>query len=85
MENRYCVQDAPVGYRYQTIESHGKMLVPKPPFYDIVRKAFEGYANGRFGSQAEVKRFFESFPDFTRKKHGEVKQQRVTDILKQTL
>lgn len=85
MESGYWVHDAPIGMRYQTIKGRGKTLIPNPPFDGIIREAFEGYANGRFGSQAEVKRFFESFPDFPRNKHGEVKQQRVTDILKQTL
>jgi len=33
----------------------------------------------------EVKRFFESFPEFPRNKHGEIKQQRVTDILNQPI
>ncbi|MEL7469755.1 MAG: recombinase family protein [Pseudomonadota bacterium] len=83
MENGYWIHNPPVGYRYETIKGHGKVLIPNPPFDGIIRDAFEGYANGRFQSQAELKRFFESFPDFPRNKHGEVKQQRVTDILTQ--
>ena len=47
----------------------------------IVAEAIEGYSLGRFQTQAEVKRFFQSLPQFPRNKHGEVKQQRVTDIL----
>ncbi len=83
MENGYWVHNAPIGYRYQMIKGRGRMLVRNPPFDAIIREAFEGYAMGRFETQAEVKRFFESFPDFPRNKHGEIKQQRVTDILTQ--
>lgn len=83
MENGYWIHDAPVGYRYETIKGRGKLLVFDPPFDGIVREGIEGYANGRFQSQAEVKRFFESFPDFPlkRTKRGELRQQRITKIL----
>ena len=85
MQNGYWIHDAPIGYRYETVRGRGKMLIPTPPLDRIIREAFEGYAQGRFQSQAEVKRFFESCPDFPRNKHGEIKQQRVTDILTQTV
>ncbi|MEL7106256.1 MAG: recombinase family protein [Pseudomonadota bacterium] len=81
MEGGYWIHRAPVGYRYQTIKGRGKMLVPNPPFDAIIREAFESYASGRFATQAEVARFFESFPDFPRNKYGVVSQQRVADIL----
>ncbi|MEO1066310.1 MAG: recombinase family protein, partial [Pseudomonadota bacterium] len=83
MENGYYVHTAPIGYCYKEIKGRGKMLFPNPPFDGIIREAFDGYANGRFQTQAEVKRFFESFPDFPRNKQGEVKQKRVVDILTQ--
>ena len=85
MENGYWIHTAPVGYRYQTIKGQGKVLVPNPPFDDIIREAFEGYANGRFQSQAEVKRFFESIPHYPRNRKGVITQQRVTDILTQPI
>ena len=40
---------------------------------------------GRFRSRSEVKRFFESHPDFPRRKHGEIRQQRVDDIFNHPL
>ena len=83
MQSGYWIHNPPIGYRYETIKGRGKMLVPDPPFDGIIIEAFEGYASGRFQTQAEVRRFFESFPEFPRNKHGEVKQQRVTDILTQ--
>ncbi|GFE50840.1 resolvase [Roseobacter cerasinus] len=81
MQNGYWIHNAPIGYRYQTEKGRGKVLIPNPPFDSIIREAFEGYASGRFGSQAEVTRFFESIPEFPRNKHGRVNQQRTTDIL----
>ena len=83
MQNGYWIHNPPVGYQYTEIKGRGKMLLPKEPFASIVREAFEGYASGRFQTQAEVKRFFETFPDFPRNKYGLVKHQRVTDILTQ--
>ncbi|MEM1150485.1 MAG: recombinase family protein, partial [Pseudomonadota bacterium] len=85
VEAGYWVSYPPIGYRYETVKGHGKMLVSNPPFDGIVREAFEGYATGRFRTQAEVKRFFESQPDFPLDKNGEVKQQRVTRILTQPI
>lgn len=81
MENGYWIHNPPIGYRYETQKGRGKVLIPNAPFDGIVREAFEGYASGRFQTQAEVTRFFENFPDFPRNKHGEVTRQRVADIL----
>lgn len=81
MESGYWVHNAPIGYAYKAVRGRGKMLFPDAPLASIIREAFEGYASGRFGSQAEVTRFFETFPDFPRDKHGRVSQQRTVDIL----
>jgi DNA invertase Pin-like site-specific DNA recombinase len=85
MENGYWVHNAPVGYRYEKQKGRGKVLVPNEPLASIVRDAFEGYASGRFQSQAEVKRFFEGFAAFPRNRKGVITQQRVTEILTQPL
>ncbi len=81
MENGYWVHTAPIGYRYEKAEGRGRMLVAAPPFDGIVREAFEGYASGRFQTEAEVVRFCESFPEFPRNKNGEVRQERVREML----
>ncbi|MCT4609788.1 MAG: hypothetical protein N4A70_11345 [Pelagimonas sp.] len=75
----YWVHNAPVGYRYKTVKGHGKLLIADEPLASLVRDAFESFAAGRFQTQAEIKRFFETHPDFPRSKHGEVKQKRVND------
>ncbi|QBY01109.1 recombinase family protein [Rhodophyticola sp. CCM32] len=83
MENGYWIHTAPIGYCYQTIKGRGKVLVPNPPFDAIIREAFEGFASGRFATQAEVKRFFESCQEFPRNRNGVVEQKRVVDIFTQ--
>ena len=85
MQAGYWIHNPPVGYRYETIKGHGKVLVHNPPLSDIVREALEGFALGRFETQAEIKRFFEAQAAFPRNRKGEITQQRVTDILTQPL
>lgn len=85
MQSGYWIQNPPIGYRYQIEKPHGKLLFSVEPLASVIREGFEGYAMVRFQSQAEVKRFFEGFPEFPRNKAGIVTQQRVTDILRQPL
>ncbi len=79
--NGYWVFCVPVGYRYQKTSGQGRMLVRDEPLASIIQEALEGYASGRFDSQAEVKRFLETHPSYPRDKHGEVRNQRVTELL----
>lgn len=51
------------------------------PVASIVQEALEGYASGRFQIQAEVKRFLEAQPEYPRDRNGEVRNQRVTELL----
>ena len=81
MQSGYWIHNAPVGYKYAAEKGRGKLLVRDEPLASIVMEGFEGYATGRFETQAEVRRFFASHPDFPRNKTGIVTQQRVTDIL----
>ncbi len=81
MEQGFWVFHAPVGYCYASGKHGGKELVRNEPLASIIQEAFEGYACGRFDSQVEVKRFFESQPEFPRGPSGIVKQQRVAEIL----
>ncbi|MEO0429446.1 MAG: recombinase family protein [Pseudomonadota bacterium] len=72
---------APVGYRYAKTAGSGKVLVRDEPLASIVQEALEGYASGRFETQAEVKRFLERFAEYPRDRHGEVRNQRVKELL----
>lgn len=55
----YWVFQAPIGYRYERVSGHGKMLVRDEPLASILKEALEGYACARFETQVEVKRFLE--------------------------
>ncbi len=79
--NGYWVFHAPHGYTYIAKSGQGKVLVPDQPLADIVTKALNGFASGLFQTQAEVKRYLDSQPLFPRDRYGEVRSQRVTDLL----
>ncbi len=81
IEQGYAVFQAPIGYRYKKTAGQGKMLFRDEPNASIIQEALEGYASGRFQSQAEVKRFLELHPSLPLNKSGHIAFQRVTDIL----
>ena len=84
VEGGYWVFRAPLGYRYVNAPSGGgKVLVQEEPLASTVRQALEGYATGRFVSQAEVQRFLESDPHFPKdRKDGSLRPMTVTRLLK---
>ncbi len=80
--NGYWTFQAPIGFRYEKINGHGKLLVRNEPVASIVQEGLEGYATGRFASQAELKRFFESQPAFPKDLPNDlIRQQRVSEML----
>ncbi|MER2511208.1 MAG: recombinase family protein [Nitrosomonas ureae] len=80
--NGYWVFNAPLGYRYCRVSGHaGQMLVRDEPLASIVTEALEGFANGRFETQSEVKRFLDASAHYPKDNSGEVRFQRVTDLL----
>ena len=83
--NGYWSFYPPVGYRFERVAGHGKLLVRAEPVASIVAEALNGFATGRFASQAEVQRFFESQPQFPKAKNGGITIQRVTEILNQPI
>ncbi len=76
----YCVTNATIGYRYDKVDGHGKLLVRDEPLASIIQEAMEGFASRRFETLSEVKRFFESQEAYPKNKNGEVNWQRVKDI-----
>ena len=83
LENGFAVFAAPGGYRYGRVAGlNGKVLVRKEPDASIIVEALEGYASGRFGSQADVQRFLEEHPLFPKPKGGKLPHQRVGDMLR---
>ncbi|MCT4654398.1 MAG: recombinase family protein [Cohaesibacter sp.] len=83
VQNGYWVFQAPAGYRYERVSGRGKMLVRDEPLASVIQEALEGYASGRFESQAEVQRFLLSNPLFPKDSRGEVRHQRVSVLLNQ--
>ncbi len=82
VEKGYYVFHPPIGYRYEKDKAHGKILVRNEPVASIIAEALEGYANGTLGSQAEVKRFLESKPEFPKSGNsGYVHPSKVKDML----
>ena len=82
--NGYWVSHAPVGYKYEKVKGHGKLLVRDEPLASIVQEALEGFACARFETQAEVKRFLERHPDFPKTRYGHVTNETVNRILKRS-
>jgi len=81
-EKGYWLHKPPIGYRPGKHPVHGKLMVRDEPVASIIAEALEGFASGRFASQSEVKRFFESKPDFPKSNaRGEVRITKVKDIL----
>ncbi|GMV84114.1 MAG: hypothetical protein AMXMBFR7_52980 [Planctomycetota bacterium] len=81
IEQGFYAFKKPVGYHYVETKGQGSLLYRDEPLASIIQEALEGYASGRFQIQAEVKRFFESYPEFPRDSKGQVRNQQVTNIL----
>ena len=74
-----------MGFKYQNFEGHGKILVRDEPLASILQEGLEGYASGRFQSQAELARFWASFPAFPKKDDGTVRLEQVKRFLTRVL
>ena len=85
VERGFWVFQAPWGYRYGPCPSGGKMLHRHEPLASIIKDALEGFAHGRFASQAEVMRFFEAQAPVPKAKDGSITIERVHQILTQPL
>ena len=77
----YCVLRAPIGYRYERVAGHGKMLVPDGAVATIIREALEGYASGRFASLSEVMRFLASRPEYPEKPRKVLTVERIREAM----
>ncbi|MEO8724046.1 MAG: recombinase family protein, partial [Sphingobium sp.] len=81
LQGGYWVFNAPFGYRYERSPAGGADLVRDEPLASIIAEGLEGYACGRFNSKAEVKRFFESHPQFPVCRHGYLTNEQVHRIM----
>ncbi len=81
MMNGYWVLSRPIGYKYERVPGHGKMLVRDEPAASILAEALESYACGRLETPSEIKRCLEAAPAFPKSDEGIVHLQKVLDIL----
>ncbi|WP_343264818.1 recombinase family protein [Kordiimonas laminariae] len=72
VHNGYWLFSPVMGYKYENVQGHGKMLVKDEPNASIIKEALEGFASGRFESCAEIQRFLNKHPSIPRLKTGEV-------------
>jgi len=81
----YAFSHPPIGYKYVKAKGgNNKVLVRDEPYASIIADVLEGFASGRYTSQAEIARHLEAHPRFP-KAGGKVRVQKVTDILTQPL
>ena len=87
VEQGYAVKSVPpVGLKYVKAKGGGKVLVHDEPKASIVREALEGFASGRFQSQAEVVRYLEAQPEFPKDlPDGRIRAMTVKRMLEQIL
>ncbi|WP_429646588.1 recombinase family protein [Skermanella aerolata] len=83
VQNGYWVFQAPTGYRYVSVSGRGKMLKRDEPVAYVVQEALEGYASGRFETQADVMRFLQAHPIFPKDGSGIIRNHRVFQLLNQ--
>jgi site-specific DNA recombinase len=81
VQQGFWVFQAVWGYKYARHSSGGKVLVHNEPLASVLREALEGFASGRFASQAEVMRFLEAQPCVPKMANGSVSNERVKQIL----
>ena len=74
-----------VGYKYEEVEGHGKILVRVEPVASIIAEALNGFASGRFETIVEVKRFLNAQPAYPKGKDGKVHFQRVQELCTRAL
>ncbi|MGB0696442.1 MAG: recombinase family protein [Rhodospirillaceae bacterium] len=83
--NGYWTFSCPPGYRYVKAPGQGMILERAEPLASIIAEGLEGFASDRFQTKSEVKRFFESFPDFPKTRYGTVTCENTNRILTRLL
>jgi site-specific DNA recombinase len=83
--NGYWVFKEVLGYRYQNVAGHGKMLVPYEPEAAIVKDALEGYASGRFNAMPDVMNFLVAMGIKKLGTNNRIKLDRIKDLLTRVL
>lgn len=85
MMNGYFCFHPPVGYKYERVNGHGKLLVKDEPVASVVKEALESFASGHLATQSEVMRFLQNSPVFTNATQPRVHPQKVQELLERVL
>ncbi len=85
MMNGFWVFATPVGYKYKKVRGGGNILIPDEPHASVIKEALKRFADGRFETQVEVKRFIEKHPTFPLLRKGKIHLQRVREMLERVL
>lgn len=85
MQAGYWCFYPPPGYSYEKVSGHGKLLVRDEPCASAIAEALTGFANGRFETQSEIKRFLEQSGAYNTDKKGKVHYTRIKDMLGNSL
>ncbi len=80
-KNGFWCFPPPPGFQFEKRPGHGKVLTRKEPMATIIQTALEGFACGKLETQAEVKRYLESAPEFPKNARGEVRYEEVIRLL----
>ncbi len=82
LKNGYWLFGRPSGYRYvKNISGAGKILERDEPRATYITEAFEGFASGRFETQADVAHFLASTGAFGKKVHPSSVKNILTNVL----
>jgi site-specific DNA recombinase len=81
MLNGYYTYRAPIGYRYHSVNGHGKVLRRDEPVASLIAEVFEGYAYGRFQGPSEIMRYLETHPVWPESRRSHITVERVIEIL----
>lgn len=87
IRNGYYPFAPPWGFKSVSVQGQGKVMVRDEPMAGIIQQAMEGYASGLYATKADVKRFFESQPDFPNTRHAPLRMKPwiVSSIVSSTL
>ncbi|TDF42444.1 recombinase [Alteromonadaceae bacterium M269] len=80
-ETGYWGTNAPLGYKMQTDSNKPRILIRDEPIATYIQHVLEGFANGRFETLVEAKRYLDSCPEFPKTKSKGVH----TDVVKKLL
>lgn len=81
----YWVFPAPIGYKFEKVQGHGKLIVRDEPLASLIQEGLEGFASGRFQTQAELMRYFANRADYPESRRRTLTIERISEMLNRVL